>query len=129
MTYVDKTLNDFIVNVRRKHPNTIIAVFGDHTPYVLKKGPFHRAAFTYEGKEFEFVPLIISIPNSAGYMETRKAASFLDIAPTLMKLAGVPYRLKTSGEDLLGEMHNTIPFRDGLYDRQLLFKLAKATAR
>jgi lipoteichoic acid synthase len=129
MTYVDKSLNDFILKVRREHPNTIIVVFGDHTPYVIKNGPFHRAAFMHDGKEFEFVPLIIAIPNSERRMETKKAASFLDIAPTILKLAGLPYRLKTYGEDLLGERHDKIPFREGLYDRQLLYELAKATAR
>jgi len=129
MTYVDKSLKDFVARVRRKHPNTIIVVFGDHTPYVIKKGPFHRAAFTHDGKEFEFVPLIIATPNSERRMETKMAASFLDIAPTVLKLAGVPYRLKTYGDDLLGERHDKIPFREGLYERQLLFELAKATAR
>jgi len=128
INYVDRTLRNFVTQVLKEYPDTYIFIYGDHTPYGIKSGPFHRAHFLLDDKDFEFVPLLIVTPQGDIRRESRKAASFIDIAPTALAASGITYRLKTYGENLLMPLHREIPFRGGFYSREILFRKAKKTA-
>lgn len=128
ITYVDQELLKFISQVRSNYPQAYIFIYGDHTPYVIKNGLYHRAAFMMDDKEFEFVPLLIVTPKNEVRMEREVAASFLDIAPTVLAASGVSYRYQTMGENLLNkEPIRPIPFREQSYDRALLYRKAQET--
>jgi lipoteichoic acid synthase len=122
MSYVDKSLESFITQVKSTLPNTYIFIWGDHTPNI-NYSDYRQASFTSEDKYFEFVPLLIITPDSKTYMEKNAVASFLDISPTILKLSGVRYNFFSDGIDLIDPQHknNKIPFKEKLYDRNELF--------
>lgn len=122
MSYVDKSLHDFILSVKSDSKNLNILIWGDHTPN-LGNELYKQASFVFENKYFEFVPLIILTPDKKIYKETKKVASFLDISPTILNASGVPYEIKSEGIDLLQvpSDNNTIPFKGSNYDRELLY--------
>ena len=123
MAYVDKVLNEFITRIRKEHPGTYIFIYGDHTPYAVKSGPFQRSSIYMEDKNFEFVPLIIVTPNRLIYHEKKDAASFLDIAPTVLSVAGIPFQIRTYGENLLSfSLHKPIPLSGKFYSRSMLYR-------
>ena len=126
MAYVDRTLEQFIGNIRKEYPDSYIYVFGDHTPYVLQKGPFQRTSLVMDDRNFEFVPLFILTPDHQVRRETEKAISFLDLAPTILASAGVSGSINTYGENLLSSrLTNRIPLSGEYYDRKFLFESAR----
>ncbi|HEY3308983.1 MAG TPA: LTA synthase family protein [Desulfuromonadaceae bacterium] len=130
ISYVDQVLREFVSHVRANYPHAYIFIYGDHTPYVIKKGLYQRAAFMMDDKEFEFVPLLIVTPSKQVRMEQKLAVSFLDIAPTVLAASGVPYRFRTTGENLLEKpLIRPIPFREDSYDRALLYREAQKTRK
>lgn len=126
MSYVDQSLREIVSRLKSEFANTYIILYGDHTPGV-KNDDYRQASVLAEGKNFEFVPLYIITPDGKKFIETRKVASMLDIAPTALRISGVRYRIKSDGEDLLdfGGLSNEIPFQKGSYDRSYLYRLAK----
>ena len=130
MAYVDRTLEQFIGNIRREYPDSFIYVFGDHTPYVLQKGPFQRTSLVMDERNFEFVPLFILTPDHQVRRETEKAVSFLDLAPTILATAGVSGTINTYGENLLSSrLAKRIPLSGNYYDRKFLFEAARTISR
>lgn len=126
MAYVDRMLELFIGKIRMENPDSYIYVFGDHTPYVLQKGPFKRTSLVMDDRNFEFVPLLILTPDHQVRKETQNAVSFLDLAPTILSSAGVPGRINTYGENLLSpQLVNRIPLSGNYYDRKFLFESAQ----
>ena len=126
--YVDRMLENFIKKTREQHPNTYIFVFGDHTPYVLNRGPYQRASFTLDNHAFEFVPMFIITPDNAKRIEAERAISFLDIAPTILKSSNAQYTYSVMGENILGKFGDRlIPYKGKQYDRKELFQLAQKT--
>jgi phosphoglycerol transferase MdoB-like AlkP superfamily enzyme len=126
MAYLDRVLQTFVRQIQKEHPGTYIFIFGDHTPYAVKTGPYHRTSIFTENKNFEFVPLLIVTPDKLVHYETTNAASFLDIAPTVLAAAGVPFRIRTYGENLLSSsLHNPVPFSGTNYRRDMLYRKAK----
>jgi phosphoglycerol transferase MdoB-like AlkP superfamily enzyme len=121
-------LENFIKKSREQHPDTYIFLFGDHTPYVLNSGPYQRASFMLDDHAFEFVPLFIITPDNAARIETERAVSFLDIAPTILKNSNVNYTYSIMGENILGGFGDIlIPYKGKQYDRKELFRLAQKT--
>ena len=126
--YVDRMLENFINKIRERQPNTYIFVFGDHTPYVLNSGSYKRASFELNNFSFEFVPLFIITPDNAKRIESERAVSFMDIAPTILKSSNAQYTYNIMGENLLWDFGDiSIPYRGKQYDRKQLFQLAKKT--
>lgn len=123
MNYVDKSLQAFVSEVRAIYGNTYIFITGDHTPNIDGE-EYRQASFTIDNCYFEFVPLIIITPDGKIYNENLRAASFLDMAPTILKASGVSCSILTDGSDLLEpeEKAGDIPYRGNNYDRALLFK-------
>lgn len=129
LSYVDKSIKDFVESVRSTNTNTTIMIWGDHTPNLNSSlYGYKQASFVYEDKYFEFVPLFILTPDKKVYRETKKVASFLDIAPTILNLPGAPYEIKSNGLDLMkgNPGKNKIPFKGSYYDREMLYKKISA---
>ncbi len=121
-SYVDEAIKDYVTHILKNFSNTYIFIWGDHTPNI-NTDEYMQASFIEDSKYFEFVPLIIITPDKIRYTETKKAASFLDIAPTILEASGVPYEIKTDGINLLdfNEEGGKIPYRGRDYDRTYLY--------
>lgn len=130
MNYVDRVLEKFITDIKKSNPNTYIFVYGDHPPYAIEDySVYNRSSFKSDDLEFEFVPLFILTPDKKVYEERKKVASLLDIAPTALHASGKPFRIRTSGVDLLDfPMKNKPVPANGIYNsRETLFKQALRT--
>lgn len=127
LSYVDKSIKDFVSAIRSTKKDTNILIWGDHTPNVNNE-LFKQASFMYENKYFEFVPLFILTPDKKVYKETKKVASFLDVSPTIMGASGVPYEIKSNGLDLLknSSSKSDIPYKGSNYNREFLYSKIKA---
>lgn len=124
VSYVDMVLKDFITEVKKTFPNTYIFIWGDHTP-AIKKPLYTQASFSFDGKYFEFVPLFIVTPDNKTYIETSSVASFLDIAPTILKASQASFSINTDGIDLLNPdntLTHPIPFKHKFYSRTELYE-------
>jgi phosphoglycerol transferase MdoB-like AlkP superfamily enzyme len=128
-SYVDECIGEFVNNVRAKFKNTYIIIYGDHTPNI-KSQVYSQAAFTMDGRYFEFVPMMVLTPDGKVRKETKEVASFLDVAPTVLETSGISYDFMSDGQVLTGDSLESgdLPFRGGSYGRQLLFNYAAATA-
>ncbi|HEX2946784.1 MAG TPA: LTA synthase family protein [Clostridia bacterium] len=122
MSYVDQSIRDFADKITKLHPDTYILVWGDHTPGIESE-EYKQASFTSDGDYYEFVPFIMLTPDKRTYREEKNAASFLDIAPTILDAAGIAYSYRTDGIDLAAppEKLPEIPFKGKFYSRAELF--------
>lgn len=121
--YVDSEIEKFVNEVLKEKPNTVIVIFGDHTPGDLTD--YKKSSFYTKSSYFEFVPLIIITPDKINFTNTEYAVSFLDVAPTILELSGIEYSIKSKGESLLSgnEPKSLIPFRGIDYQRVELIKM------
>lgn len=101
MRLQDHSLGKFMEMAKKEkwYENTIFLIFGDHSL------PHNNAKNV---KEWEkslansfHVPLIIHSPKYIAAGVNHKIASELDIMPTVAGLAGVPYKTRSFGKDLL----------------------------
>ncbi|MEI6213709.1 MAG: LTA synthase family protein, partial [Desulfuromonadales bacterium] len=129
ISYTDRSLGLLVNSVREKYPNSYIFIFGDHTPYVLRNKSSYGIAMTdVDDRAMQFVPMIIITPDHKKKQESRYAASFLDIAPTIIRNNNINYTYQIQGDDLLGELKNTmIPYKGKQYPRDYLFRAAAGT--
>lgn len=128
MSYVDKSIQDFVDKIKAEFKDTYIIIYGDHTPNINSQ-IYKQASFTMDGKYFEFVPMMVVTPDGKARKETKEVASFLDVAPTVLKTSGIGYSYKSDGFDLTEPTleSGNLPFKSGSYDRGLLFQNASAT--
>jgi lipoteichoic acid synthase len=126
ISYVDRETREFVRKVRQIRPNTYVFILGDHTP-VIAKDVYKRASFVYDSRQFEFVPLFIITPESLASRENRCAASFVDIAPTVLAATGVPFSIRSNGQNLLVHPigNTSIEYRGASYLRADLYKRVK----
>jgi lipoteichoic acid synthase len=124
MAYVDAELKKFIPFVRKCRPNTVIFIFGDHTP-TLPKCSYTKATIQQDDRILEFVPLFILTPEKTTHWEKKYAASFLDIAPTVLAASGINDSIRTNGQNLLDLplKNKEIPLRGQLYSRKQLYSM------
>ena len=128
LSYVDDSIKAFAQSVQKEYDNVYIFIFGDHTPNI-KSDLFKQASINLDGKFFEFVPLFIITPENQIYSEQKIAATFLDIAPTVLNASGIQFSIKSDGANLLnpGGRAEKIPYRGAEYDRAALYeKIAEA---
>lgn len=83
---------------------TIIVVAGDHGEGLGEHGEATHAMFLYNSTLH--VPLIIHVPDG-GKGRVRGVVSLIDLAPTLIELAGLPPVKEGQGESLLPRMNGT----------------------
>jgi lipoteichoic acid synthase len=122
MSYVDKVLQRFISSALASCPNTVVIIYGDHTPTLPKCG-YSKSSTEIKGQLFEFVPLFIISPAKTFYREKQFAASFLDIAPTVLAACHCRNPIRSYGLDLLAvpTTDKEIPFRLNVYSRKMLY--------
>jgi lipoteichoic acid synthase len=122
ISYVDKSIEDFVNYIRANTKNTYIFIYGDHTPNI-SNDLYAQASLKENEKYFEFVPLFILTPDRKVYKENKKVASFLDIAPTILFNSDMPFKYKIRGMNLLDTSAalEKIPFKGEDYDRNYLF--------
>lgn len=123
MSYVDKSIKNFVQHIKSIYPNSYILIWGDHTPGI-NNVDYKQASYTSENKYFEFVPLLIMTPDKKVYRENKNVASFLDIAPTILNASGLQFSIKSDGMDLIQQPKKIpkVPFKESFYDRNELFK-------
>jgi lipoteichoic acid synthase len=128
IAYVDSVVANFVNTVRHQKPNTVFFIFGDHTPAIKDNKYYTQAAYKDNGLYFEYVPLIIITPDSKKYFEKKRAVSFLDIAPTALLSANVPFTISSLGQNLLepDSLTVSIPYRGVNFSREELFDKANA---
>lgn len=122
ISYVDKSIQDFVSRVREELPNTYVFIWGDHTPSI-NTDEYRQASYTSMDKYFEFVPMILLTPDKIIYKSSSKAATFLDIAPTILNASGIKFTYKSDGSDLLenNSKMSKIPFKLGYFTRTSLY--------
>lgn len=121
--YVDNSIKDFVTKIQAKYSNTYIIIYGDHTPNINTE-EYHQASFLEGDKYFEFVPLFIITPDKQKHIENSAVASFLDISPTILGTAEIPYTVYSDGSNLLSKNLNkplNIPLKGVSYDRAWLY--------
>jgi lipoteichoic acid synthase len=126
MSYVDKSIENFVDEIKLSFPNTYVLIWGDHTPDI-NTCDYKQASYSSENKYFEFVPLFIMTPDKIKYKENANAASFLDIAPTILYASGIKFSISSDGMNLISPQgaRPKIPFKEKLYDRNELFIKAR----
>lgn len=131
MSYVDNQLNKFVTYVKKNCKNTYVLIWGDHTPPINPTKEYALSSYFDDNKYFEYVPLFILTPNNDVYKETNKVASFVDVAPTILKASGTAYSIKTNGQNLLKEpiVNSQLQFKGASYSRETLFKKITAKER
>jgi phosphoglycerol transferase MdoB-like AlkP superfamily enzyme len=129
IAYSDAELEKFVTRVTRRFPDTYLFIYGDHTPYVINDAPYQRASVQIDQKELEFVPLIIVTPEHAQYTESRRVASYLDLAPTVLSASGAATSVMTQGVNLLNTplLQTNVPHRGSNYSREQLYELASGS--
>jgi phosphoglycerol transferase MdoB-like AlkP superfamily enzyme len=97
MNYVDRCLEGFVTALLRD-PTVTVLVMGDHCPVDLKG--YAPARFEKAGRSFEFVPLFVAGRNVGTSGTPGRAASVLDLAPTILGLSGAGFAIRTDGDSL-----------------------------
>ncbi len=122
-SYVDKSIEAYVKDVQNKYPNTYFFIYGDHTPNI-NSADFAQSSFIEGDKYFEFVPLYIITPDKRKYVESKAAASFLDIGPTILDASGIPFRLYSDGSSLLRRNSSllNIPLKGDSFNRNWLYE-------
>jgi phosphoglycerol transferase MdoB-like AlkP superfamily enzyme len=118
MSYVDKTLEDFVAFVKNNINNTYIFVWGDHAANV-------KGSYLIQSSKINFVPLFIITTDNEQYIENSQSVSILDLAPTILYASGINFEIMTKGVNLLDFpiKEGVIPFGNGqIVDRRYLFR-------
>jgi phosphoglycerol transferase MdoB-like AlkP superfamily enzyme len=121
MAYVDSTLSFFIPRFIQKNPDAFIFIFGDHSPGDFHSSTFNSSVYACNHREVEFVPFLIYYKKISPAIQF-EIASFLDIGPTVLDLAGISFKIHTSGSSLVRSslLPDKIPFHDGFLSRSEL---------
>jgi arylsulfatase A-like enzyme len=101
------------IRTRGLEQNTLFVVFGDHgEAFGQHDGNFGHTFFAFD--ENVHVPLLIAMPGVMSHaIRTRRVASVVDIAPTILALTGAPVPAGYEGASLLdGEERLALFFTD-----------------
>lgn len=114
LTHVDDVVGDLVKNLEAKGlaDNTIIIFTGDNGMYLGEHG---LAGKWYGHEESIRVPLIIYDPREENKVKGKssdKIALNIDIAPTILKMAGVPVPMGMQGIDLMKLAEGSDPSLD-----------------
>lgn len=102
--YGDVSLGKLMEGLRARglERNTIWIVYGDHgEAFYQHRGNYGHTFFLYE--ENVHVPLIVAAPGlMEGQERVRKVVSLVDVAPTILDVAGIPQPKSYQGRTMLG---------------------------
>lgn len=126
MSYVDRSIEEYVREIREQYENAYVFIFGDHTSKI-ETDTYKQSFMMIEDKTYEFVPLLIITPDNRKYFEDKNVASLLDLAPTILNATGNSYSIRTDGIDLLNPplSLSKIPHRGSQWDRADLYRLIK----
>lgn len=82
----DVAVADLVEKISEKHPDTVFVITADHGEEFNEHGSFHHEIHLYD--ELVHVPLVILDP-SMKEADADAMASGLDVAPTILDIAGV----------------------------------------
>ncbi len=107
--YTDESIYRFIQKAKTKSwfDNTIFVIVADHS--VGARGTIEISVSDYH------IPLIIYAPKRIAAKNINKAASQIDIPPTLLNLMGISYQSKFFGKDILDANNSKERFFSGTY--------------
>jgi phosphoglycerol transferase MdoB-like AlkP superfamily enzyme len=122
LRFLDHSVGHFFEIARKEayFENTVFFLFGDHASRGLKGDPWEGI-----GLSSKHVPCVLYAPSR--FPEGRSidtVVSSLDVLPTALGLAGLPYTNHTFGRDMLaprGEGEEFALLRDGLVEPEFLF--------
>lgn len=119
MEVVDRSLAQFIGDLKRQglYEEAVIILMSDHGEMSGRWAIIDKGVYLYP--DVVRVPLIVKTPTSWGFKPRAVEApvSLLDIAPTLLEIAGVEPEARLDGRSLLPHLQGSA----GVEDRRLLF--------
>ncbi|NIT35908.1 MAG: sulfatase-like hydrolase/transferase [candidate division Zixibacteria bacterium] len=95
--YVDDLLAPMVLPTLARDKNTIVVITSDHGEEFLEHGHIDHGKSVYES--VTRVPLLISVPGKAP-AAVKYPASQVDLAPTILRLAGIAIPKTMQGEPL-----------------------------
>ena len=130
MSYVDESIKAYVQKIQQEYANAYIFIWGDHTPKIESK-VFKQSSVMIDSKLYEFVPFIAITPDKQVYNEQKNAATFLDVAPTILNASGIKFSILSDGTNLLepGGTPGKIPYRGIEWDRAALFEKISAAMK
>jgi len=112
LAYMDQEVGRLLAGLKRLglEDETLVVVTGDHGEGLMERGHWHHGIHIHE--EGVRVPLILRLPNqkSAG-LRVSSPVSWLDLAPSLLALSGIPPR-----EDFRGESVAEVVYGERILD-------------
>jgi choline-sulfatase len=110
IAYTDAAMGKFLSGLRTRglYDGSVIAVMADHGEGLGEHGELNHGIFLYDGTLH--VPLAFKLPKNTfagGRVEGR--VRLVDVAPTILQVAGLPVPQAMQGESLLRMMKATAP--------------------
>lgn len=106
IAYMDEVFGKLMAKLEELgvQDRTIIVVAGDHGESLGEHGEATHAMFVYNSTQH--VPLFIHVPGAGG-SRVKGVVSLIDIAPTLLELAGLPPVQAMQGASLIGKINGS----------------------
>ncbi len=107
MRFMDYSLQHYIKIAKEAgyYDNTLFVVYGDHG-IPTQKSIHMPKGYIKHGLTDYHVPLLFHAPKVLSPKVENKIASQVDIAPTVVSLFGLPYKIKTLGRDLFDTQYD-----------------------
>ena len=107
IAYVDRVLGDVLEFLRQKNllSTTILVILSDHGESLGEHGEASHGVFLYDATLR--VPLMIAAPGLKS-ARVRSQVRLVDVAPTLLELAGLKRTAATAGESLVPLMNGGV---------------------
>jgi choline-sulfatase len=104
IAYTDSTLATLFAGLRQRglFDSSIIALIADHGEGLGDHGESTHGYFLYDSTLR--VPLLVKQASAAEAAEIKTSVSLVDVAPTLLRLAGIPVPSSMQGTDLGGSL-------------------------
>lgn len=100
VAYVDHWLGELVASARRQDPDVVVIVTSDHGEGLGEHDEYDHGMLLYQSTVR--IPLIFSAPGRFKAHEDPHVARSVDIAPTVLALAGLPVAANSDGIDLQG---------------------------
>jgi lipoteichoic acid synthase len=122
--YFDRAFGDFLDQLRQARllETSVIVVYGDHHGFLGDRAELPHLLGLSEADDFlilqvrKRVPLLIRLPHGEGASIRHASGGHLDIAPTVLALAGIRDQGSVMlGRDLTEERAALVVFRDGSF--------------
>jgi len=112
IAYVDSMIGKLLdfLEERKLLENTVIIITSDHGENLMQHGDYLGHKGLYDN--ITRIPLIVRLPDGERKGEIDSIVQHVDIAPTILELAGVKAKVKMSGESLVSLLNDDRPRRE-----------------